>query len=63
MSDQPGPEIDPDTTQPMGDVKRFARRRVGPAKIALAALLAVLITAAGAMILSVVLWAFASLLH
>ncbi|HEX4096256.1 MAG TPA: hypothetical protein VHX64_05970 [Caulobacteraceae bacterium] len=63
MSESPGPEIDPDSPQPMGDVKRFARRRVGPAKIALAVLLAVLITAAAAVILSVVLWAATSLIH
>jgi hypothetical protein len=63
MSERPGPGIDPDSTQPLGDVHRFTRRRVGPAKIALAALLAVLITAVGAMVLSVVLWAFASLIH
>ena len=48
----------------MGDVKRFSRRRrIGPGKIALAFLLAVLITAATFGALSLVLWAIASLFH
>ncbi len=64
MSDTPDPEIDPDSRVPMGDVKRFSRRRrIGPGKIALAFLLAVLITAATFGALSLVLWAIASLFH
>ncbi len=57
------PETDPHTTRPMGDVSRFTRRKVGPAKVFLAFLLAVAITAAAFAILSVVLWAFASFIH
>jgi len=60
MSENPRSEIDPDSPAPMGDMERFTRRRVGPAKVALAALLAVLITAAAFGVLSVVLWAIAS---
>ena len=63
MSENPRPEIDPDSPAPMGDLERFTRRRVGPAKVALAALLAVLITAVTFAILSVVLWAIASAFH
>ncbi len=63
MSDTPPPQIDPDSPAPRGDVKRFARRRVGPGKVALAFLLATLITAATFAILSVVLWAFATMVH
>ena len=63
MSESPNPEIDPDSTRPMGDVARFTRRKVGPAKVLLAFVLAVAITAVAAAILAVVLWAFASMVH
>jgi hypothetical protein len=63
MSESPNPEIDPDSTRPIGDAKRFGRRKVGPAKIFLAFLLATAITAATAAILAVVLWAIASAFH
>ena len=59
MSDSPTPEIDPETPRPMGDVSRFTRRRATPKMVALAALLAVLITAAGATLLALVIWAIA----
>jgi hypothetical protein len=63
MSDSPTPEIDPDAPHPMGDVSRFARRRATPKMVALAALLAVLITAAGAALLALVIWAIALTVH
>lgn len=47
----------------MGDVERFTRRRVGPAKFALAVLLAVLITVVSFAILSVVLSTIANVFH
>ncbi len=63
MSESPNPEIDPDSTQPIGDVRRFTRRKVGPAKIALAFVLAVVITALFFCVLALVLWAFATMIH
>ncbi len=63
MSESPNPEIDPESPQPMGDVGRFTRRKVGPAKIAIAFVLAVVITAVFFAILAVVLWAFATMVH
>ena len=63
MSESPNPEIDPDSTRPMGDTARFTRRKAGPAKVLLAFVLAVAITAVAAAILAVVLWAFASMVH
>lgn len=63
MSESPDPQIDPDSPQPMGDVQPFTRRKVGPAKIALAFLLAVVITALTFLVISVVLWGAASLFH
>ena len=63
MSDHQDLQIEPDSSRPKGDLERFTRRRVGPAKVALAALLAVLITAASFLILSVALWAIASIFH
>ena len=63
MSESPNREIDPDLAQPAGDLARPTRRKVGPAKIALAFVLAVLITAATFGILSLVLWVLAILFH
>lgn len=40
----------------MGDVSQFTRRRASPARIALAALLAVIITALAFAILALVVW-------
>ena len=62
MSEIPDPKIDPDAAQPTR-VTGPARRKVGPAKVFLAFLLAVAITAVAAGILSVVVWAFASVFH
>jgi hypothetical protein len=44
-------------------IERLTRRRVGPAKFALAVLLAVLITAGSFLLIAVVLWAIASVFH
>ncbi|HEY5412617.1 MAG TPA: hypothetical protein VIJ94_18005 [Caulobacteraceae bacterium] len=63
MSDSPTPEIEPDTPRPAGDVSRSTRRRASPKMIALAALLAVLITAVGAALLALVVWAAALAVH
>ncbi len=63
MSDRPRPEIDPDSTQPMGEVPRLARRKLTPGHWVLAVVLAVIITAAAFGILSLILWAFATLIH
>ncbi len=63
MSETPNPQIDPEPPTPQGDVQRFARRRIGPGKVALAALLATLITAAAIAILSLVIWAITTLVH
>ena len=63
MSESPNHEIDPDPARPTGDPPRLIRRKVGPAKIALAFVLAVLITTATFGILSLVLWALAILFH
>ena len=63
MSETPGPQIDLESPTPQGDVQRFARRRIGPGKVALAALLATLITAAAFAILSLVIWAITTLVH
>ena len=48
--------FDPDSPRPMGDVSQFTRRRASPARIALAALLAVVITAVAFAILALVVW-------
>ncbi len=48
--------IDPDSPRPMGDVSQFTRRRVSPARVALAALLAVIITAIAFVVLALVVW-------
>lgn len=63
MSEPPRPEIDPDSARPMGDVSRFTKRKLTPAHWAIAVVLAVLITAAAFGILSLILWAFATLVH
>jgi hypothetical protein len=63
MSEDLKPQIDPESDRPMGDVAQFTRRKVGPAKVALAFVLAVAITAATFAILAVVLWAIASIFH
>jgi hypothetical protein len=63
MSESPNPGIDPDSARPMGETDRLVRRKVGPAKILLAFVLAVAITAAAFSILAVVLWAIASFFH
>jgi hypothetical protein len=59
----PAPEFDPDDPRPMADVSQFTRRKVGPAKIALAFVLAVVITAVAFGVLAVVLWAVALVFH
>jgi hypothetical protein len=56
MSDPSRSPIDPDSPRPMGDVSQFTRRRVGPARVALAALLAVVITAIAFAILALIVW-------
>ena len=63
MSKSPNREIDPDPALLAGGPTRPTRRKVGPAKIALAFVLAVLITAATFGILSLVLWALAVVFH
>ena len=63
MSVTPSPETPPESPAAQGDVQRVARRRIGPGKIALAALLATLITAAAFAILSLVIWAITTLVH
>jgi len=63
MSEPPNPEFDPASPTSTGEADGFTRRRVGPGKIAIAFLLAVLITALAFGILSVVLWAIASVFH
>ena len=61
MSGIPNPKIDPGAARPTGVTA--PTRKVGPAKVFLAFLLAVAITAATAAILAVVLWAIASAFH
>jgi hypothetical protein len=56
MSDPSRSPIDPESSRPMGDVSQFTRRRASPARIALAALLAVVITAIAFAILALVVW-------
>ena len=63
MSDDAEPRPDPDPPLAMGDGEPFARKRVGPAKFALAVLLAVLITAASFMLVAVILWAVQLVFH
>ena len=62
MSEIPNPKIDPDAARPTG-VTAPTRRKVASAKVFLAFLLAVAITAATAAILAVALWAIASAFH
>ena len=57
----PDREIDPEPARSVSGLAHPARRKVGPAKIALALVLAVLITAATFGVLSLVLWALAIL--
>ena len=63
MSESPNHEIDPDPALLAGGPTRPTRRKVGPAKIALAFVLAVAITAVTFGILAVVLWALRVVLH
>ena len=63
MSESPNHEIDPDPARPTGDPPRLIRRKVRPAKIALAFVLAVAITAVTFAVLAVVLWVLAMVFH
>ncbi len=63
MSESPNHEIDPDPARPTGHSPRLIRRKVGPAKIALAFVLAVAITAVTFAVLAVVLWVLAMVFH
>ncbi len=63
MSESPNREFDPDPARRTGDRPRPIRRKVGPAKIALAFVLAVAITALTFAVLAVVLWLLRMLFH
>jgi hypothetical protein len=47
----------------MGDVAQFTRRRSSPARVALAALLAVVITAIAFAVLALIVWGIAVAIH
>ncbi len=63
MSEPLRPDLDPGTARPMGEVRRYAKRKLTPGHWALAVALAVIITAAVLGILSLILWAIATLIH
>ncbi len=63
MSEAPRPETDPDIAPRTGEVPPVTRRKVGPAKIALAVVLATVITAITFGVLSLILWGLASIFH
>ena len=63
MSEAPRPDPDPDAAARMREVSRSMRRKVGPAKIALAVVLATVITAVTFGVLSLILWGLAAIFH
>ncbi len=56
-------EPDPDAAGPTGGIPVLARRKVGPARIALAVVLATVITAVTFGVLSLILWGLATIFH
>ena len=63
MSEPPASSIDPESPRPIGDLSRFTRRRFRPARLALAALLALVITAMAVGALALIAWAIAGVLR
>ena len=63
MSEAPPSETDPDVAPTPGEAPPFPRRKVGPAKIALAVVLATIITAITFGVLALILWGLASIFH
>ncbi len=54
MSDPAPPPVDPDSPVPLGDLKRFTRRRNDPRRYVIPFLLAVLITIAAIAVLMLI---------
>ena len=63
MSEPPRSEPNPNASRQPGGALKPGRRKVGPAKIALAAVLATLITAITFGVLSLILWGLAPIFH
>ena len=63
MSDQPRSEPNQNASRQPGAASPVARRKVGPAKIALAVVLATVITAVTFGVLSLILWGLATILR
>lgn len=63
MSEPPPSEPSPNASRQPGGASKPARRKLGPAKIALAAVLATVITAITFGVLSLILWGLATIFH
>jgi len=63
MSDLSPSKTDPDAGVPTTGLLPFTRRKAGPAKIALAVVLATIITAITFGALSLILWGLATIFH
>ncbi len=63
MSEDLKPRIDPDSAQPIGDISQLTRRKIRPHHVAVAFVLAVIITAISAAVIALVIWGAARLFH